>query len=116
MAIDTGHSAVVPTITVEDFDKLEPIQESPDSEEPIEIVAPGALPATTLPAIPDWYKVGWRAVGGVDEPGVTEGEVKDKVILDLFLKEQFYGEWYYNAGLIVVVCVILPAMCIELSF
>ncbi len=110
MAVDTGHSHVVPTITVDDVDELEQIQEPAD--EVIELVAPGAMPAGVAPAIPDWYKVGWRAVGGIDEPTLTEGEVKDKTILDMFLKEQFYGEWYYNAGLIVVVCVIsLNILC-----
>ncbi|KAI0344135.1 tricalbin [Trametopsis cervina] len=103
MAVDTGHSNVLPTITVEDVDELDAAQE-PTS--PSGVVAPGALPAGPAPAIPDWYKVGWRAVGGIDQQGVAEGEVKDKAILDMFLKEQYYGEWYYNAGLIVVVIVV----------
>ncbi|KAI0706072.1 tricalbin [Cytidiella melzeri] len=101
VAVDTGHSNVIPTITVEDVDELDAIQEPPTSS--YGAVVPGAMPAGPAPAIPDWYKVGWRAVGGIDEPNLTDGEVKDKAFLDMFLKEQYYGEWYYNAGLIVVV-------------
>jgi hypothetical protein len=104
MPVDTGHSNVVPTIHIQDVDELDAIQEPSGSAS--EIVAPGALPAGPAPVIPDWYRVGWRAVGGIDEPNLAEGEAKDKAILDMFLKEQYYGEWYYNAGLIVVVCCI----------
>lgn len=101
VAVDTGHSDILPTITVEDVDRLDAVQES--SAVPQEVAAPGAMPPGPAPAIPDWYKVGWRAVGGIDEPTLTEGEVKDKAVLDTFLKEQFYGEWYHNAALIVLV-------------
>ncbi|KAH9948433.1 C2 domain-containing protein [Amylocystis lapponica] len=34
-----------------------------------------------------------------------QGEEKDKSVLALFLSEQFYGEWYHNAALIVVAVV-----------
>lgn len=64
----------------------------------------GGMPAGPAPAIPDWYKVGWRQVGGVDETPLTEGEQKDRSVLELFLKEQYYGDWYYNAALIIFVC------------
>ena len=99
--MDTGHSNVLPTITVEDVDKLDAVQES--SAVPQEATPPGAMPPGPAPAIPDWYKVGWRAVGGIDQPALTEGEVKDKTVLETFLHEQFYGEWYHNAALIVFV-------------
>ena len=72
---------------------LSPLQQQP----------PGAMPAGPAPPIPDWYKVGWRSVSGADDPTVPEGEMKDKTVLDAFLKEQFYGDWYHNAALIVVV-------------
>lgn len=103
--VDTGKTDVLPTITVEDVDKLAEVEEpsTPLQEQP-----PGAMPAGPAPPIPDWYKVGWRAIAGVDDPAVTEGEVKDKTVLDAFLKEQFYGEWYHNAALILVVCSVLP--------
>lgn len=96
----------MPTITVEDVDTLDAAQEPSTVPMP-----PGAMPAGPAPAIPDWYKVGWRAVSGIDNPTLTEGDAKDKTVLETFLKEQFYGEWYYNAGLIVLVSPILPLVC-----
>lgn len=101
VAVDTGHSNVVPTITVEDVDKLAAAQEPASAHQAP--MPPGAMPAGPAPAIPDWYKIGWREVGGIDQPTVTEGEAKDKTVLDAFLKEQFYGDWYHNAALIVAV-------------
>lgn len=63
---------------------------------------PGALgPAAT--AIPDWYRVGWRQASRIDAAPLAEGEEQDKGVLDMFLAEQFYGEWYHNAALIVFV-------------
>ncbi|KAJ6575507.1 C2 domain-containing protein [Mycena sp. CBHHK59/15] len=53
------------------------------------------------PAIPNWYRVGWRQASGIDDVPLTEGEEKDKGVLDMFLGEQFYGTWYHNASLIV---------------
>ena len=61
------------------------------------------MPAGPAPEIPDWYKLGWRDVSGIDRPALQEGEEKDKAVLDLFLSEQFYGEWYHNAALVIVV-------------
>ena len=63
-------------------------------------ISPGELPAGPAPAIPEWYKVGWRQVGGIDADPLTAGEQKDRTVLDMFLGEQFYGYWYYNAGII----------------
>lgn len=37
--------------------------------------------------IPDWYKVGWRDVTGVDTP-VPAGEDRDKRVLHMFISEQ----------------------------
>ncbi|KAH9949508.1 tricalbin [Amylocystis lapponica] len=118
VTVDTGNTMVVPTITIEDVDKKhhenghaahhepqsqpEPVQEYiPADEAPV----PGAMPAGPAPVIPDWYKVGWRAVGGIDNLPPQEGEEKDKSVLAMFLSEQFYGEWYHNAALIVVAVV-----------
>ena len=67
-------------------------------------IIPGDLPATLAPAIPDWYKVGWRQVGGIDIDPLMPGEQKDRTVLDMFLGDQFYGRWYYNAGIIIFVC------------
>lgn len=99
IAVDTGHSNVVPTITVEDVDKLAAAQEPPTDHQPD--MPPGAMPAGPAPAIPDWYTIGWREMSGIDQPALTAGEVKDKLTLDAFLKEQYYGDWYHNAALIV---------------
>lgn len=65
------------------------------------------MPNGLAPEIPDWYKVGWRDVSGIDRPALQEGEAKDKALLDLFLSEQFYGEWYHNAAMVVVVSISL---------
>ncbi|EKM60795.1 uncharacterized protein PHACADRAFT_246931 [Phanerochaete carnosa HHB-10118-sp] len=100
--VDTGNPNVVPTITIDDVDKVA-------AEEPLSALQqqpPGAMPAGAAPPIPDWYKVGWRAISGVDNSALPEGEVKDKTVLDAFLKEQFYGDWYHNAAIIVVVIIV----------
>lgn len=60
------------------------------------------MPSAPAPQIPDWYKVGWRAVSGIDEP-VNENEAKDRTILETFVSEQYYGDWYHNAGIILFV-------------
>lgn len=100
LAVDTGNPNIVPTINIEDMDKAA----AEESLSPLQQQPPGAMPAGRAPPIPDWYKVGWRAVSRVDDPAVPEGEAKEKTVLDAFLKEQFYGDWYHNAAIIVVVC------------
>ena len=102
MKVDTGNPNIVPTITIDDMDKL--AAEEPLS--PLQQQPPGAMPAGPAPPIPDWYKVGWRAVGGIDAPEL-EGDPKELAILSTFLHEQFYGDWYHNAALIVFVRVFL---------
>ncbi|KAF9452575.1 transmembrane protein [Macrolepiota fuliginosa MF-IS2] len=110
LKLDTGRSSAVPTITVEDHDKPQPKVTVPDgaqSPPPVEEDAvsnglPGAMPTGPAPAIPDWYRVGWRQVSGIDDAPLTEGEERDRGILDQFLNEQFYGAWYHNAAVIVV--------------
>ena len=63
--------------------------------------APGALPEGPASDIPDWFKIGWRAVGGTDNAPLTEGEQKDKATLAMFIEEQYYGAWYHNAAIII---------------
>jgi hypothetical protein len=108
VAVDTGNSNVVPTISVHDADS----DAKPPSNgaavkpaEPAGPALPGAMPDGPAPAIPEWYKVGWRSVAGIDAPVLEEGEERDKGVLDLFLAEQFYGDWYHNAALVVVVSI-----------
>ncbi|KAK7694283.1 hypothetical protein QCA50_001464 [Cerrena zonata] len=104
VAIDTGTAHVVPTITIEDVDKqiADDSQPRPEQHEP---QFPGAIPSAPAPQIPDWYKVGWRAVSGIDLP-VNENEAKDASILDTFISEQYYGDWYHNAAIIVFTVVV----------
>ncbi|KAE9395950.1 hypothetical protein BT96DRAFT_958377 [Gymnopus androsaceus JB14] len=91
--IDHGKSNVVPTINIEDVDGEKKIRQE-GAEVPDDTPhPPGAMPAA--PA------VGWRAVSGVDLPPLSEGEEKDRSILHQFLSEQFYGDWYHNAAIIV---------------
>jgi hypothetical protein len=104
LAVDTGNSDVIPTITVHG------VEAHPDD------VATTVQPANTPGSfdaqpyvIPDWYKVGWRAVGGLDSPQL-EGDAKDSAILSTFLKEQYYGDWYHNAGLVFFVRAALPPL------
>ncbi|KAG1715796.1 hypothetical protein ID866_1372 [Astraeus odoratus] len=99
LPIDTGSKSVVPTITVEDADQ--PTQE--DVEKPVRPPPspPGGYTSRPAPEIPDWYKVGWRAVACIDAPPSEDEQEKDKAVLARFLSEQFYGDWYHNAGIII---------------
>jgi len=99
----------VPTIVVEDHGDGPKVtaadteQVAQDiQEEDATALVPGAIPAKLAGNIPDWYKVGWRQMSGIDNPPPPEEE-RDKGVLDLFLSEQYYGDWYHNAGIIVFV-------------
>jgi hypothetical protein len=101
---------VVPTIVIEDHGDqqkvtatgTEQVVEDLQKEEAA-VELPGAIPAKAAAAIPDWYKVGWRQMSGIDKPPLPEGEERDNGVLDLFLSEQYYGAWYHNAGIIIFV-------------
>ncbi|QRV76177.1 C2 domain-containing protein [Ceratobasidium sp. AG-Ba] len=98
LAVDVGGPPVAPTITIEDVDKTtkEVLEESnTQNGQPM----PGTMPAGAAPAIPDWYKVGWRAHAGIDDPTPTAEEI-DKGVIETFLSEMYYGEWYHNAAII----------------
>ena len=63
-------------------DKLpEQLVDDPDS-----VQAPGAL-SGPAPEIPDWYKVGWRDVSGIDAPP-PGGDLKDRNIIATFISDQ----------------------------
>ena len=109
----TPNGNVIPTITIQDHDgeKEAVAQDTPaptpeDAKEVAESSEsdsiPGAVPAAPAYTIPDWYVIGWRQHARIDKP-VLEGEAKDRSILDQFLSEQFYGAWYHNAAVIVLV-------------
>ncbi|KAH9487059.1 hypothetical protein JR316_0001125 [Psilocybe cubensis] len=100
----------VPTIVIEDAggeDEKKPIVTAKDTDQVAQDIQDEA--ADEIPGsfnkgpyvIPDWYKVGWRQMSGIDNPPLSEGEERDKGILDRFLSEQYYGTWYHNAGIIV---------------
>ncbi|KAL5495683.1 TCB2 [Sanghuangporus weigelae] len=101
VAVTTGQKpAIPPTITITDADsEARPNGVAPPESLPPSQV-PGALPEGAAAAIPEWFKVGWRAVGGIDDAPLTEGEAKDKAILEMFVGEQYYGAWYHNAAII----------------
>lgn len=104
MPIDTGTKGVVPTITVEDADRpAEEKLEKQDKAAPVPASPSdiGAYPSGPAPEIPEWYKVGWRSVANVDVPRSEDEQTRDKAVLERFLPEQFYGDWYHNAGIIV---------------
>ncbi|KAF5356241.1 hypothetical protein D9756_004179 [Leucocoprinus leucothites] len=104
--IDPGRSAAVPTITVEDHDGEKPkivAKDAPESSVDADLDSDtnemvGSMP-TGSAAIPDWYRVGWRQNSGIDD--VQEGDEKIQTILATYLDEQFYGDWYHNAAVIV---------------
>ncbi|TFY83046.1 hypothetical protein EWM64_g967 [Hericium alpestre] len=97
--IDTGAKGVVPTITIEDVDKKPPSTDGQPAATAGHAQTPGAFPAGRAPPIPDWYKIGWRTFTGID---VEEDEdEKDKRMLHAFISDQFYGDWYHNAAIII---------------
>lgn len=58
------------------------------------------MPTAAATEIPDWYRVGWRQVSEIDRPPLPEGDEKNRSILEDWIKEQYYGEWYHNAAII----------------
>ncbi|OJT13069.1 hypothetical protein TRAPUB_10382 [Trametes pubescens] len=127
LAVDTGtaNSSGLPTITIEDVDRSRAVNGngvadqktngvvSPTSPtwpasptDPTDPEVPGAMPNGPAPEIPDWYKLGWRDVSGIDKAPPSAGDEADKEVLTLFLKEQYYGEWYHNAALIVATVIV----------
>ncbi|KAI0786120.1 tricalbin [Abortiporus biennis] len=109
LPVDTAAPPAVPTITIQDVDH-QPAQtneqqlvnqEQPDPELP---QPPGAIPSRPAPEIPDWYTVGWRDAAGVDK--LSTDETRAKGLLDSFLAEQYYGDWYHNAAVITVTVII----------
>jgi hypothetical protein len=74
----------------------------PEDEHAVVDDVPGAVSTKPKTEIPEWL-VGWRQVSGIDDPTSTSTEARNKSALNLFLKEQFYGDWYHNAGVITFV-------------
>lgn len=86
----------MPTITIEDVDKAtKEVVEEPQTQngQPL----PGAMPEEPAPAIPDWYKIGWRAHAGIDDPPATQ-EQKELNVIETWLSEMYYGDWYHSTS------------------
>ncbi|TFY64762.1 hypothetical protein EVG20_g5845 [Dentipellis fragilis] len=104
IAVDSGITSVLPTITIQDVDKeaeAKDKEEDRDEEEGGVVghpQIPGAIPASTVPDIPGWYKAGWRAFTDLD---AQDEDSKDRRMLHAFISDQYYGEWYHSAGLVV---------------
>ncbi len=94
LAVDPGSGGSIPTITIEDVDKEGP-RDAP--------LVPGQQPAAKVPTIPDWYKVGWRAFTDLDQPPEVDDQ-RQLRLMNAWISEQYYGQWYYNAGVIIFVC------------
>ncbi|GAA5958373.1 hypothetical protein JCM3765_004810 [Sporobolomyces pararoseus] len=69
---------------------------------------PGAMPTKepepqTIREIPSWFQIGWT---GQDRSlFLTPEEKTNRAILQDFLSDAYYGQWYHNAG-IMVFCVV----------
>lgn len=94
LAVDSGGASLVPTITIEDVDKEAP-KDAPQ--------IPGQLPASKAPPIPDWYRVGWRAFTDIDKP-LEDDDQRQLRFMNTWISEQYYGQWYHNASIIIFVC------------
>ena len=92
--VDIGGDGPIPTITIEDVDK----KQAKDVPQ-----VPGQLPAANPTPIPEWYKVGWRAFTDLDKPSENEDQ-RQLRLMNAWISEQYYGQWYYNAAIIVFVC------------
>lgn len=111
LKIDPGRSTAVPTITVNDHDSANSqavAEKAPDTPYEVEdddeaSEMPGSMVTRPAPAIPDWYRVGWRQNAGLDDNTDVEGEAKLQSLLNLYVSEQYYGDWYHNAAVIVLV-------------
>ncbi|EKM83486.1 hypothetical protein AGABI1DRAFT_88463 [Agaricus bisporus var. burnettii JB137-S8] len=110
LKIDPGRSTAVPTITVNDHDSANSqaaAEKAPDVPHEVEdddeaSEMPGSMVTRPAPAIPDWYRVGWRQNAGLDDNTDVEGEAKLQSLLNLYVSEQYYGDWYHNAAVIVL--------------
>jgi hypothetical protein len=56
---------------------------------------PGGLSQEVAAAIPDWYKIGWRAQNKAFlESGGDLQEARQRDLLAEFIDESYYGNWY----------------------
>lgn len=95
VAIDLSTSADAPKPTI----SLEDAKKALDAHTEDDI--PGTIPKTVLPGIPQWMGIGWKEVAGISGQGKHDAETQQELsILSSYLKEQYYGQWWHNAGII----------------
>ena len=62
---------------------------------------PGGLPQEIAAAIPEWYKIGWRAQSqALLDSGGDLQLARQNDLLAEFLHESYFGGWYHNAAII----------------
>lgn len=91
---------MAPSISIKDVAAASAAETSkalPDTQAAGEVAVPGGLPQQVAAAIPDWYKVGWRAQNrDFLESGGDLEEMRQRSLLDEFLNESYYGAWYHK--------------------
>lgn len=98
LATDIGGKDVVPTISITDVQKASAEEKGrPDSSATGQPAMPGGLKQEIAAAIPDWYKVGWRAQNRtlLDSGGDLE-IARQRDVLSELLSENYFGGWYHE--------------------
>ncbi|KAF5354770.1 hypothetical protein D9756_005742 [Leucocoprinus leucothites] len=107
LKVNNRHSKAVPTISAEDHGKVKP--NAPTKVAPRSLVGieqdsvtrqvPGSMPAGSVAAIPEWYRVGWHQISRTDDMHEDEDDSRQSM-LEAYLDEKLYGDWYHNAAVI----------------
>lgn len=98
VATDIGGKDIKPSISLADVTAASEQEKGrADSSATGQPAMPGALPTEVASAIPDWYKVGWRANSQafLDSGGDIE-LARQQSLLAEFLNESYYGGWYHE--------------------
>lgn len=96
---DIGGHNVKPTITLADVSAASKAeqQRAPDTQAASQAAIPGGLPSEIAAAIPEWYRVGWRAQSqAVMDTGGDIVEARHIGLLEEFVSESYYGAWYHK--------------------
>lgn len=98
VATDIGGRDVAPTVSINDVSKASAEESSKvDKAATGQTAMPGGLSQEVAAAIPEWYKVGWRAQNEAFlEAGGDLTEAKQRAFLAEFLDESYYGGWYHK--------------------
>lgn len=98
VATDIGGKDVKPSISLADV-KAASEQEKgrADNSATGQPAIPGGLPSEVASAIPEWYKIGWRAQTQalLDSGGDIE-LARQQSLLSEFISESYYGGWYHK--------------------